>query len=186
MNILFLNSSRRWGGNEKWTRMAAHALAADHNVFLAYRKEAIGERFTVPKFRLPFLNEADLYTLAKLMGIALKYKIDILVPTKPKEYVLAGMVAKLLRKKNVLRLGIVKDLDGSLLNRLIYGKLAHGIIVNAEPIKTAMVKSPYLQNDKVRVIYNGLDTAEMDELSGQARGIRKPFPFTVTVVGELS
>jgi len=75
--------------------MATIALSQKNRVFFAYRDHLIGERFPVQKFRLPFLAEIDPITIAKLMAIIRKEKIDILVPTKRKDYVLAGIAAKL-------------------------------------------------------------------------------------------
>jgi glycosyltransferase involved in cell wall biosynthesis len=186
MNFLFLNTSRRWGGNEKWTRLAAHSLAENHGVWLAYRKKVIGERCSVPKIELPFLNELDLYTLAKLCGIIRRYSIDVLIPTKPKEYVLAGLAARLTGRKNIVRLGIVKNLGASLRHNLVFGKLAHGIIVNAAQIRETLMVSSFIRPDKVRVIYNGLDAAEIDAQVARTAGISRPFSFTICTLGELS
>jgi len=106
MNILFLNSAKRgWGGNENgpgWPPSRCHKKQG----LFAYRDHLIGERFPVQKFRLPFLAEIDPITIAKLMAIIRKEKIDILVPTKRKDYVLAGIAAKLGDASSIMRLGI--------------------------------------------------------------------------------
>ncbi|NTU93635.1 MAG: glycosyltransferase, partial [Chlorobiaceae bacterium] len=55
MNLLFINSARTWGGTEKWTSMAAGSIAEPDSACLVYRREIVGKRFTVKKFRLPCL-----------------------------------------------------------------------------------------------------------------------------------
>ncbi len=185
MRILFLCSARRWGGNEKWTHMAAENLAQHHQVLLAYRSQEVGDRFHIPKFRLSFKFEGDLVTLNKLYHIVRKHDIQILVPTKPKDYVLAGIVARILHRKNVARLGIVKAMTRPVLYRLVYGFLLDGIIVNAEVIKSNLLNALFMQESKIRRIYNGLDQAEIRTQS-EAFAVKKPFHWMAIAVGELS
>ncbi len=184
MNILFINSARTWGGTEKWVRMAAESLASSHKVCVVYRRAVVGDNITVCKYRLPCLSHIDLYSLARLVGIIKKEKIDILVPTKRKDYVLAGLAAKICGISNVLRLGIVRELKIPIVHRLIYSTLADGIIVNAEKIKRSLTQSRFMRNANIRVIYNGLDTEKIDRLS--VLPTEKSFTFTITALGTLT
>ncbi len=184
MNILFINSARTWGGTEKWVRMAAESLSASHEVSLVYRRTVVGDNIAVRKYRLPCMSHIDLYSLAKLVGIIKKEKIDILIPTKRKDYVLAGLAARICGITNILRLGIVRRLQIPIVHKLVYSTLADGIIVNAEKIKQSLIRSPFMQKANIKVIYNGLDTHKIDQRSVPA--IEKPFPFTVTALGTLT
>ncbi|MCG8341544.1 MAG: glycosyltransferase [Chlorobiales bacterium] len=184
MNILFINSARTWGGTEKWVRMAAESLSASHEVSLVYRRTVVGDNIAVRKYRLPCMSHIDLYSLAKLVGIIKKEKIDILIPTKRKDYVLAGLAARICGTTNILRLGIVRRLQIPIVHRLIYNTLADGIIVNAEKTKRTLLQARYMQKAQIKVIYNGLDTHKIDQRSVPA--IEKPFPFTVTALGTLT
>ena len=181
MNILFTCSARKWGGNEAWVLNAIKALSGKHNVYLAYRESVVGERFAVPTYRLPFKNEADLYTLAKLVSIIRKRNIDIIVPTKRKDYVLAGLACKQTKAKNILILGIVRDLKKTLINNLVYNKLANGIMVNAYMIKDVLLKSPYMIPEKIAVIPNSLAIKKK-----AVTPVPKKKPFMITSLGELS
>jgi glycosyltransferase involved in cell wall biosynthesis len=185
VNILFLNSARRWGGNEKWVYLTAQVLAENNRVFFAYRSRVVGERFDVSKYKLPFFNELDLYTFIRLFIIAITKKIDIFISTKPKDYVIAGIIAKFLRKKNFIRLGIVRDLKNSFAKEIIYNKLNHGIIVNAPQIKDTLIATSKIKPEKIKVVYNGLNTQELDALARKRAG-DKPFTFMIVVLGELS
>lgn len=184
MNFLFLNSaSRGWGGNEKWTKMAAEALAGEHLVMLAYRDPAIGDRFDVEKVRLPFRWEFDLVTIFSLARLVRQKGIDVIIPTKRKDYVLAGLVCRLTGAANILRLGIDRPLKNTLVQRLIYGWLTDGIIVNADKIRQTLGMTSWLDTGKVSVIYNGIDREKLE--SDSSLPCEKPFPFTIGAAGAL-
>jgi len=78
MNILFINSTKRgWGGNEKWTLLAAESLAVKNNTFLAYRDQRIANKFNIETLRLPFISEIDPVTIIRLVRFILKHHIDV-------------------------------------------------------------------------------------------------------------
>lgn len=184
MNFLFLNSaSRGWGGNEKWTKMAAEALDGERLVMLAYRDPAIGDLINVEKVRLPFRWEFDLPTIFSLVRLVRRKKIDILIPTKRKDYVLAGLVCRLTGAANILRLGIDRPLKNTPVQRLIYGWLTDGIIVNADKIRQTLDLTSWLDIGKVGVIYNGIDRDKLE--SDSSLPCEKPFPFTIGAAGAL-
>lgn len=183
MRILFLNSARRWGGNEKWTHLAAHALSEKHDVFFAYRDKNIGSRFEIPSFRMPFLSELDAITIGRLIHIIRKEGIEVLVPTKRKDYVLAGIASRIYGIINVIRLGIVRKPRG-FQERVVFGRLADGVIVNAESIRETLLESGTLDSDTVRVIYNGLDREALEEAYEKEKS-EFPFEFKVCSVGQM-
>lgn len=186
MKILFLNSAKKWGGNEHWTSLAAHGLAEQHKVYVAYRSQNIGYRFHVKKFWLPFLNELDLFTIFRLFYLIKTEEIEILIPTKRKDYILAGLAASATGVKNVLRLGIERPIKNTWINRLIYNGMCDGIIVNAESVKTRLLQPGFISPEKIRVIYNGVDFSTVHQKSEQKNGFVKPFDFTIVAMGELS
>ncbi|NTW51422.1 MAG: glycosyltransferase [Chlorobiaceae bacterium] len=166
MNFLFLNSaSSGWGGNEKSVILAAEALSGRHHVVFAYRRNEIGDHTDLLKYRLPFIFEGDLYTIAKLVEIVKKHSIDVIVPSKRKEYAIAGIVSRICGIRNVLWLGALRTPKNTLAGRLVYRTLADGIIVNARQIKEGLLKSGFIPADRIRVIYNGIDTRELDRVA---------------------
>ncbi len=185
MNVLFMNSARAWGGNEKWVRLAATALSREHRVFLAYRHDIVGNRVPVPKIRLPYRHEADLETIIKLKTFVEKNHIEVLIPSKRKDYTLAGIVSRACGCINVLRLGIVRDLKNSFFQTFIFNKLADGVIVNAEPIREKLLESGFREPERIKVIHNGLDRDEIIKLAGK-QAIELPFRFTVSAMGKLT
>jgi len=184
MKLLFINSAREWGGTEKWTRMAATKLAEQHEVSLIYRKVVVGKNFDLPKFRLPCLSHVDFYTLARMVGIIRKHGIEVIIPTKRKDYLLGGLAGKLTGVPMILRLGADRKLKWPW-QRFMYHTLSSGIIVNASKIKATLLQTGYIPEEKIRVIYNGLDTAELDRRRTE-QPIAKPFPITITGLGRLT
>ena len=184
MNILFINSARTWGGTEKWVRMAAESLSASHKVSLVYRTPVIGNNFSIRKYQLPCVSHIDPYTLLRIVTIIKKDTIDILVPTKRKDYVLAGLAAKICNVRNVLRLGIVRELKIPLAHKLIYHTLTDGIIVNSQKIKHSLLKSRFMNENNIRVIHNGLDTKKIDHLSAPPAATSGD--FIITAMGTLT
>ena len=184
MKILFINSAREWGGTEKWTRMAAVSLAGEHDVSLIYRREVVGKNFDVRKFRLPCLSQVDLYSLFRMVAIIRKTGTDVIIPTKRKDYFLGGLAGKITGTPVILRLGADRRLKWPW-QRLTYHTLSSGIIVNAEKIRNTLLETGYITSEKIKVIYNGLDTGEIDRLCMQ-NSIPKPFPVTITGLGRLT
>jgi len=121
--------------------MAAEALGESHNTILVYRKDVVGSNFTITKYRLPCLSEADLYTLWQLIRIINTEKVEAIIPTKRKDYFLAGIAGKLTGTPVILRLGADRQLRDPW-QRLTYHTLTSGIIVNAEKDKKKPCSRP--------------------------------------------
>jgi glycosyltransferase involved in cell wall biosynthesis len=184
MKILFVNSAREWGGTEKWTRMASGNLALNNDVSLIYRCRSVGKNFDIRKFRLPCLSHVDLYTLFRMISIIRKSGTEVIIPTKRKDYLLGGLAGRITGVPMILRLGADRKLRWPW-QRFMYHTLSSGIIVNAEKIKKTLLQTGYLPEEKISVIYNGLDTSEIDRLR-LLKTVPKPFPITITGLGRLT
>jgi len=183
MNIAFINSARTWGGTEKWTLMAAGALTGEHDVTMFYRRPVVGDRFTTRKHRLPFLSHIDPYSLVRLIGHIKKENIEILIPTKRKDYMLCGLAGRITGTPVILRLGADRQLRWPW-QRFMYHTLTSGVIVNAEKIKRTLLTTGWFPEGKIRVIYNGLDTAQIDRKKTEP--CTKPFPVTIAALGRVT
>ncbi|MEA3476213.1 MAG: glycosyltransferase [Candidatus Cloacimonadota bacterium] len=183
MRLLFVCSAKIWGGNEKWTSMAMKELNKNHKVFLCYRRKELGDKFgkNIYKFTAPFLNLFDPITYIKLSRFIRKKKIDIIISTKKKEYFICGILAKLFRIKNVLRLGIVRKMNFPIWHKLVYNILCDGIIVNAHRIRQNLNKYKFIDLNKIKVIYNGIELKNNSKIpSKTANG------FSISSVGMLT
>ncbi|AAM71473.1 glycosyl transferase [Chlorobaculum tepidum TLS] len=164
--------------------MAARKLSEQHEVSLIYRKEAVGKHFDLPKFRLPCLSHIDLYTLFRMVAIIRQNGIEVVIPTKRKDYLLGGLAGKMTGAAMILRLGADRKLKWPW-QRFMYHTLSNGIIVNASKIKKTLLETGYIPEAKIRVIYNGLDIAELDRRRSE-QTVAKPFPVTITGLGRLT
>ena len=165
--------------------MAAGVLSSHHEVVLAYRSEAVGSNFPGIRYQLPFLNEADLVTYTRLIDIVRRHSIDVIISTKPKEYVIGGLVARMTGVHHVIRLGIERQLGDSRLKKWIYHTLNDGILVNAPEVKDGLLKSSFMREEKIAVIFNGINIPALKQKQ-TAYGVKKPFQFLVGAMGEMS
>lgn len=161
MKILFLNSSKKWGGNERWSTSAAVGLArCGHDIFFAHRTNVFEGKFSqkIHKIKANFHHEFDLLTYFKLIKEILYNKIEIMIPTKRKEYLIAGIIGKILRIPVFFRLGIVRQFPKrKYFSRLVYKFLPTGIICNSMEIKNQLIADKILSSEKIHVVYNGYD-----------------------------
>jgi len=144
-----------------WSTVTANALAEKgHTVSFAIRsdffKEMLSDKINI--IEVPFKHELDSSTYSLLNNALDKYKIDILLPTKQKEYFIAGRIGKKRKLPVVFRLGIARNLPKwDLYRRYIFKKYPAAVIVNASNIKDILVQNDIVEPDKIKVIYNGYD-----------------------------
>ncbi|MBN2280436.1 MAG: glycosyltransferase family 4 protein [Candidatus Marinimicrobia bacterium] len=163
-----INSSKKWGGNERWSVSAAEGLAQrGHEVFLIgpqlFHSQLSPKVFTFP---MNITHELDLLVYLKLVKIILKENIEIIIPTRRKEYFMAGIIGKVLGIPVFFRLGIVRKFPkNKLLSRAIYGKLPTGIICNSQEIKNQLLTDEVLSATKIHVVYNGYQFNKLSSIS---------------------
>lgn len=184
MKILFINTSRIWGGNEKWTRLAAGQLSLKHDVFLAYRSEKLGLRFAVNKKRFFFLNRLDIFSLLSLINYIRKNNFQVVVSTNRKFYLLGGLASRMTNCRHFVRCGIVWKVPDNLYYRVLFTRLIDGVIVNAKTVKDTLTQTAFINKDLIHLIYNGLDLDRLEE--AQATPTEKPFAFTLITSGQLT
>ena len=165
MNILFLNSAKEWGGNEKWTLTAASALAhRGHNVFLGCRSDLFREKCSEKNLKFvkfAFANNVDIVTLLKIRHFIKMESIDVVIPTKQREYILGGLAAKG-RAKVAARMGIDRPLY-NFRNRFAFCKLFDIVIVNSTRIIDTLSRTRGFDPSKCRLIYNGVKIPELSQ-----------------------
>jgi glycosyltransferase involved in cell wall biosynthesis len=115
-------------------------------------------RADIRRIVLSFLNDADVRTAARLRWLIHRHRIDIFVPTRSRDYWLGGWAALGTRARFVMRMGTTRDLPDTMKERLRYGFFPDGIVVNAEAVRQSLVRYPWVKANRVRVIYNGVDT----------------------------
>ncbi|MBN1892872.1 glycosyltransferase family 4 protein, partial [bacterium] len=88
-----------------------------------------------------------------------RIRADVLVTNMDKELRFGGLAARLAGIRCIVpRRGIDYPLKNTWMYRLSYTRIAARIVANSEATKRALLKnSPWLSEDRIRVIYNGID-----------------------------
>jgi len=182
MKILFVCSTNNWGSDENWINLAMRVLSREHQIYLCYRNKILRTRFNkdIPKFRAPLLNIFDLFTYLKIIRFINRENIQILVPTKKKEFFICGIISILKGTVNILRLGMISNIQRGFWNWLILNKLSRGIIVSSKRIKQHLVTQSLIAENKVKVIYECLDINKLQVTKQWIEG-----DFNIVSVGNL-
>lgn len=164
MKIIFLNSSKKWGGNERWLTTAINGLAGrGHSVHLVKRSKVVHWNrinSNVNIIDAPFTNELSFKTKKIICDHIRKNQIELIISTKRKDYFIGGRVKKQINIPHVIRLGISRPiLKRDFIQRILLKKRVDGIIVNAKKLKEELLSYPFLNksfnNNDIVSIYNG-------------------------------
>jgi glycosyltransferase involved in cell wall biosynthesis len=172
MNIAFFNSTRTWGGGEKWHFEISSALfekGMETLVFTNKHSELYNRLsltnqkiYRIKVSSLSFLNLFRLFLLKKVFQ---KEKIDCIILNLSADLKFAGIAAWLAGvEKIVYRRGSAIPVRNTFLNRFLFKKVVTDIIANSEETKRTILRNnPNLfPAGKIRVIYNGLDIDRYD------------------------
>ena len=95
MNFVVLNSSKKWGGNERWVTTAVNGLATQgHKIYLIVRQNARHWKkihSSVNIVEAPYTKELSIKTKSIIKRI-LNNNIDIMLSTKRKDYIIADQI----------------------------------------------------------------------------------------------
>ena len=165
--ICFFNSSRIWGGGEKWHYETARKLSQrgfEPIVFsnpkgLLYQKSLEAGIRVVPVSigNLSFLNPLKILLLLYFLR---REKAETLIAgltSDMKAVALPGRLAGV--KKIMYRRGTALALKNNLINRILYKHLTDAIIVNSKEIKNILVEhnASFIDQEKIHLIYNEVD-----------------------------
>ena len=172
MRVVFGITSRSWGGNEKWAAEAARGLAGrDHAVTALWSYEPVLRELSargVPARRVRLWGDLNPVGFASLVRVLREERPDVLMLTKQREYWMGGLAARLAgRPLVVLRLGLRRPLVDDLKRRAAFGRLADLIIVNSTAVRDTVLRSSWIDPERVRVLLNGVATGEINPRLGQ-------------------
>lgn len=194
--VCFFNSSRTWGGGEKWHFDIAHRLGGDDIAVqvatfpgseLAHRARGAGlpvAEFPVGKFS--FLNPLILWRLVRFFR---REAITTVILNLPADLKAAGVGARLAGVPQIVyRRGSAIPIKPSLLNRFLLRRVVTDVIANSEETKRTVLarKSDLFPADRIRVIYNGIDLEAFDRESVQQIYQRREGEIVLGHAGRLS
>ena len=161
------NSSSQWGGVHKITETLAREFQSrGHDVVvLGYPGGMLEERMRgVAPFE-PILKGMDLHpgTMLKARGALRKYDSQIVLAMMKKDVRLTVPAASTLGIPSVVRHANDRALGGGLYDRLFFGALPAHHIVNSQATRATLKRSaPWIDDDSITVIYNGIDPEPFD------------------------
>jgi glycosyltransferase involved in cell wall biosynthesis len=162
MRIVLSNASSKWGGVHKVTEILARGLIArghDITVF-GYPGRMLEERMRGIAPFIPILKGMDLNPAALLRtGAALRrFDADAVLALTKKDVRLTAVSAAMMGIPVVVRHANQQALGDNFFWRTLYGRIPSLHITNAEATRQTLLSSaPWLEKDRIEVIYNGID-----------------------------
>jgi glycosyltransferase involved in cell wall biosynthesis len=170
MNILIISSAKEWGGTEKWAINTAIGLAErGHDVWFGCRGGLFEKRLTgskVKPVKFPFANNFDVVSIVMLRSFMRKQNIDVVMPTKQREYFLAGLAAQIFTRTKVAGMFAIDRPIHNLRNWIVFCRLFDIVFVCARKIIDVLAKTKGFDTRKCRVVYMGVEAIR---LSGDIR-----------------
>jgi len=163
LNIFFSNSisSHKWGGGEKWMITAAKGLSdRGHNIKVSGKSNSIflakateSGLNTIP---LNFFQDYNPLKIWYTKKILIREKVDVIILNLKKDIRVAGISARLANVPVIIaRNGI--QLFRDIWKHKKTASLVDGIITNTNSIRDIYNDFSWMDNQKTRVIYNGLN-----------------------------
>lgn len=164
MNILFVNSTVKWGGVKTWMLEYGTKLASrGHKVIICANKKETGSFIGrcrengLTVYPMKFGVDYSPFTIWRFISIIQKEKIDIVCTNIEKDNRSAGIAARICGKKVIQRVGLVTDLRNSFKFRFMQAAVIDNIVVPCNYIKEGLKRLSWLKQEKIVVIHNGKD-----------------------------
>lgn len=169
--ICFFNSAIEWGGGEKWHFDMALAIEkSGYDVlFFANKGSKLLEKLEGTKIKIisvqvtnqSFLN---LIKINKIKNLLIRHNVNVIIINLSRDLKLAGISAKKANLKHVIyRRGSAIPIKNTFLNRYLFKNVITYIIANTLATKKTILQnnSKLFDSDKIKVIYNGIDTTNL-------------------------
>ncbi len=170
--VCFFNSTRSWGGGEKWhfdvsTRLSEKGI---NPIVITNRNSELKTRISdygIPSYNIGISNLSflNLFKVFHISRIIKREKVDFIITNLSSDMKVASFAAKIAGVPNIVyRRGSAIPVRNSFINRFFFGKVLTGIIANSEETKrTLLARNPNLfDKDKIKVIYNGISIKKYD------------------------
>lgn len=171
--ICFFNSTKKWGGGEKWHfDMATRLHEQGFKVFVITNKNSeLYERIKKTDIKhhgihvsnLSFLN---VFKILRIRAILRKQRVYTIILNLSSDVKVAGIAAKKAKVKNIIyRRGSAIPIRNTFLNRYLFSSVITHVLANSVETKRTinMRFHKLFPEDKISVIYNGIDLKEYDD-----------------------
>ncbi|MCF8304578.1 MAG: glycosyltransferase family 4 protein [Bacteroidales bacterium] len=171
--ICFFNSNKSWGGGEQWHYDMAVRLANrgsrvvmftnfNSELYHTIKNQAGIEVYQLKMSNRSFLNPVKVKRLIRLFS---HIQIQSIILNLPADVKLAGVAAKKAGIENIIyRRGSALPVRNTLLNKYYFRKVISKVLTNSRATKNTILEknSALIPEEKIHVLYNGLDLEEFD------------------------
>ena len=186
-NIVFLNSCPVWGGGEKWTFTTARLLNEDpeFNVYIATgsdtelykraKKAGIKTNEVKVKSGITVLNPFKVYSFVNFLR---EKDIDIMFLNMSQDLKFGGITGKLAELDRIIyRRGSAIPIKNRFYNKYLLTKSVTDIIANSKATKETILRntSQWLNENKIELIYNGIDLDKIDKAKENPVDLKQEF-----------
>lgn len=193
MNILFITSTKGWGGGEVWLSQVTRGLhERGHAIHIICRPASeFFRRVYLPEIEItavPLSSDFHPLAVARLYRYIRSRKIDLVCVNMEREQRLGGLAAVLAGIPLVVSREVDRSIKDSFINKLFYKYLTSALIVNSNATRSTVLSSvPWLAGQDIRVIWKGIDVEQYDE---ELASIERKIPgssqgTTIGFVGRL-
>ncbi|HNX44417.1 MAG TPA: glycosyltransferase [Bacteroidales bacterium] len=172
--ICFFNTTKAWGGGEKWHLSSANYIAGhSEKVYFAVSPgSALDRKITgtsLSKYRIKITNSSfiNVFKLARLRRFFRDNHIRTVIFNSPADLKAGGLAAFFAGVPNIIyRRGIAVSPRGNWFNTFLFSCVVDQFIVNSHDTLKQLLKNVSIPADslKINLIYNGL----ADPLAGES------------------
>ena len=184
-----------WGGGEKWhLEMANHLHSKGNSVFIitqpgsALGKRALNLGISVHYLKLNNLSILNPFKIISLVRLFKRQQVESIVLNLSRDLKCGGIAAKIAGvNKIIFRRGSDRPVRNYFINRLLYHKVATGILTNSNATKNAILSNgvSLVSPDKITVIPNGIDTQSFIHRPFNCGREKNSGLFTIAALGRL-
>jgi glycosyltransferase involved in cell wall biosynthesis len=195
-SICFFNSTRFWGGGEKLhLEYAEKFMLKGYQVILAAKAgstlETRGKALGIPVHQVKVSN-LSAFNPFKIAGLKRFFKssaIDTVFFSTSQDAKAGGLAAKRAGVSNIVYLrGLAVPIKKNPLNAFLLRKVYTHLLVNSHETARTMKKNfgSSFPDEKIKVIYHGIDLEEFDKMGRKPVLDRRPGQFIIGNAGRLT
>jgi glycosyltransferase involved in cell wall biosynthesis len=180
MNILHLEASKGYGGQERRTILEAIGMISrNHKVLIASFKNAKilqhAKNHKIPTFKINFNKKFWFISFFKLLALLKFEKINLIVTHSSLDSWLGGIVGKLLRIKVIRTRHVTIPINKNLNTKIIYNYLTDYVITTSNEIVTAISKNSNKNIKLIKSIPTGLDIEKINATDEEVNLFKKKY-----------
>lgn len=193
--ICFFNSTKTWGGGEKWHKdIATRLQQRGHRVMVVTNRKSKlfcrlrQSNITTHQIKVGNLSFLNLIKIIRIARLLKQQKVKAIIMNLPADLKMAGLAARLAGVPHIIyRRGSAIPIKNKWSNRILFGRVVTAVIANSEETKRCILhhNSKLIASERIHVIYNGIDIQEFDSLPGDSIYQRQTEEIILGNVGRM-